>query len=855
MALVAAPSNDRKRVKVYELKNNDWFDRGTGFCKGVVLSQDDCKILVASEDDPTRQLLETKISKDDGYQKQQDTLIVWTEQNGTDMALSFQEPEGCAGIWDFVNEVQSRLQSLAPEDGLSDDIGESINPILLPTPELGNLHEIENLMRSANSTTGGREALAKFILAEKYIPKLIPLVSMAEDLESASDLHRLCSIMKMLILLNDASVIEYVVTDDVILGVVGALEYDPDFPLHKANHRQYLSDESRFKEVVRIEDQDIRRKIHYTYRLQYLKDVVLARILDDPTFSVLNSLIFFHQVDIVQHLQANGAFLKELFGIFGAVEQDLQRKKDAVLFIQQCCAIAKSIQASNRASLYQNFVNNGLLEVIQYALRHHDASVRVAGTDILVALIDHDALMVRSKIFQAIQEKTKPLTDTLIELLLIEVDLGVKAQMADAIKILLDPNANSASIEALGRTNSDFLAKVRGTLPTVPQTDNFIHNFYDESAKKLFQPLKDLEGRTSMDDLTVQEVSLYSHLVEVLCFFIRQHSFRSKYFILSEGLGARVAQLMDCPEKHLKLTALKYFRTCIGLHDEFHNRQLIQNRLFEPILKILFDTMPRDNLLNSACLELFEFIKRENIKMIVTHLVETYREKLQTITYVDTFQSLILRYDQMHEPATTQELENSFTSVDSDTHTPARVNLIHPGKWGQALKDVDAEEEAYFNGSDDEDDALPGAAKPVLNGASPVRPLVNYPDDEGDDDMDILASSAVATSPNTSSATQTQDTPTTSPTTKANAATPPERISEKRRREEDGEDELLASISTTSSKRRASVNSNSSVASTGSLSRLRSRKPNINSGKDNGAPKKISLSIPLKSGGEGGEGD
>lgn len=61
-------------------------------------------------------LLETKISKDDGYQKQQgehskfrnigafgssctDTLIVWTESNGTDMALSFQEAEGCAAIW------------------------------------------------------------------------------------------------------------------------------------------------------------------------------------------------------------------------------------------------------------------------------------------------------------------------------------------------------------------------------------------------------------------------------------------------------------------------------------------------------------------------------------------------------------------------------------------------------------------------------------------------------------------------------------------------------------------------------------------------------------------------------------
>lgn len=28
-----------------------------------------------------------------------ETLIVWTEPNGTDMALSFQEAEGCTVIW------------------------------------------------------------------------------------------------------------------------------------------------------------------------------------------------------------------------------------------------------------------------------------------------------------------------------------------------------------------------------------------------------------------------------------------------------------------------------------------------------------------------------------------------------------------------------------------------------------------------------------------------------------------------------------------------------------------------------------------------------------------------------------
>lgn len=31
------PPSDKKRVKVYELRNNDWFDRGTGFCTAAFI--------------------------------------------------------------------------------------------------------------------------------------------------------------------------------------------------------------------------------------------------------------------------------------------------------------------------------------------------------------------------------------------------------------------------------------------------------------------------------------------------------------------------------------------------------------------------------------------------------------------------------------------------------------------------------------------------------------------------------------------------------------------------------------------------------------------------------------------------
>jgi protein phosphatase-4 regulatory subunit 3 len=229
----------------------------------------------------------------------------------------------------------------------------------------------------------------------------------------------------------------------------------------------------------------------------------------------------------------------------------------------------------------------------------------------------------------------------------------------------------------------------------------------------------------------------------------------------------------------------------------------------------------------------------------VTHLVETYREKLQAITYVDTFQNLILRYDQMHEPPTTQELDNSFTSVESDV-TPLRSNRqIANSDWrNHGLKDVDPDEEAYFNGDDEDEDELTATAKPVVNGASPIKPLVNYPDDDAEDEMDILASSE-PTVPTQTASTSTQTVAAAS-AEPVSLPSPPERLSEKRRREEDEEDELLANLASSGTKRRASVSSNASTASVSSVRGLR-RQKSISSGKDGGGPKKISISLPLKS--------
>ncbi|KAK0619804.1 component of IIS longevity pathway SMK-1-domain-containing protein [Immersiella caudata] len=836
-------TTDKKRVKVYELRNGDWFDRGTGFCIAEFVTIEEGqpgqepRVSVEAEDSPGRWLLETKIVKDDGFQKQQDTLIVWTDQ-GVDMALSFQESECCQQIWKFIDSVQQTFQSVngAHDDGLSDDLAmDMATTIQLPPADLAHLGELETQIRIMSSSANGRDALAKTIMGDSYIDRLIPLVEMAEDLESLTDLHKLCNIMKIVLLLNDTGIIEHAVSDECVLGVVGALEYDPDFPSHKANHRQWLNGQGRYKEVVRIQDDQIRRKIHQTYRLQYLKDVVLARILDDPTFSVLNSLIFFNQVDIVQHLQSNAGFLTDLFGIFVDPNEEQLRKKEAVLFIQQCCAIAKNLQPPARQTLYNNFLVHGLHQVINFGLRNHDVAVRVGATDVLISMIDHDPQMIRHAIYRQIQQRESPLTDTLIDLLLVETDLGIRSQVSDSLKILLDPTPPGGPPEARG----EFIvgqARGRAQQAIEPQQEVFLNHFYEHSAVRLFRPLLDLETRVEMR-FTVLNDGVFSYLNDILCFYIRVHGQRSKYFVMQNNLAQRFIQLLSCKEKHLQLVAIRFFRQLVILQDDFYIKHLAEKQILGPVLDVLLRTMPRDNLLCSACLDLFVLISKENIKDLIKHLVENYREKIMALAYIDTFREIITRYD--HTQGYTTTADPYFLESEDELASRRPTN---PGARGMMEHlAVDPTEEEYWNTSDDEENVVRETPDhPATPSSSSGKPLVEYTSDEDlEENPDAVMTSANA--PPADEASKENKEPTT-PGSTSGTSTPPERVSEKRRREED-EDDALDKLVHHKRRNSNAASSNSSISSATALR----KKKNFGGGRDaspNGhGPKKIAITI------------
>lgn len=98
------------------------------------------------------------------------------------------------------------------------------------------------------------------------------------------------------------------------------------------------------------------------------------------------------------------------------------------------------------------------------------------------------------------------------------------------------------------------------------------------------------------------------------------------------------------------LGALRLVRKMLQLKEEFYNRYLTKNKLFKPIIECFISNGHRYNMIDSAILELFEFVLMEDIMTIIDHVVEEFWDLLSSVTYVNTFKRFKDRFDAADRP-------------------------------------------------------------------------------------------------------------------------------------------------------------------------------------------------------------
>ncbi|KAL1931324.1 hypothetical protein VTP01DRAFT_10461 [Rhizomucor pusillus] len=713
------------RVKLYRLDNDGvWIDQGTGSC--VYSTGEEDELYVRSEKDQ-EPLLVSKVQKRKVYQRQQDTLIVWTEDTNLDVALSFQEASGCEEIWRLICQKGDSEMPLDPASERSEGTppvarhNEDDKP-LLPTPELSNLSEILKLLDNV-TTIQAKDVFASFIVLENYIDKLVPIFESCEDLESLDDLYKLYKIMKSIITLNDNTIVEYIVRDEIVYSVAGIMEYNPETPGQKAKYREVLTAIANMKPVVPLNDEVTLSKIHHTLRLRFFRDVILSDVRDENFAATMNSLIYFSNMDIIGSIQENRKFCSELFSIITKEDATKEMKDEALKFVMQLCQMANIVQVSTRLNMYRTLGNLGMFDVLLYGLRIKEKRYRETCLKILLDVAEHDASLLRTQMVRNCHEKGNA-KDTLLATIVAEFLQGPDSNLinpyAELLKVLLGLNLTPATgamlaPEAANRQDADL--------------DDFLQIFYDNYMTMLMQPIEQLEtkpiqlsGPIEVLQLSRDENERLYHVLETISSAIRLHTFRSKYLILSTDCLPKILQVFRCPESHLKLAGLRVFRACVGMADEFYNRNLIKHNTFEPIIRQLLDTNGKYNLLNSACLEMLEFIRRENLKSLINHLINTFGTVLDTITYVPTIKNLRLKYEQINE----ERVEDSSSSSEKSKSPELRRR---GGQGGWHSSTVDREEESYFSSDDNASEA---DSSNEDGGTS--KPLVDYADEEEEEE-------------------------------------------------------------------------------------------------------------------------
>lgn len=713
-------TDTRRRVKLYALNaDRQWDDKGTGHVSSNYVERlKGISLLVRAESDGSL-LLESKIQPDTAYQKQQETLIVWSEGENYDLALSFQEKAGCDEIWEKICQVQGKDPSVdftqdiveeSEDERCFDEISDSVPTIDLPPCEIGKLEEISELVSSCLPSPVRREKLASAIENEGYIKKLLNLFQMCEDLENTEGLHHLYEIFKNIFLLNKNALFELMFAEDTIFDVVGCLEFDPSLSTPK-RHRQYLKSIAAFHEVIKINNPELLSKIHQTYRVQYIQEVVLPTpsVFEENMLSTLSSFIFFNKNEIVTQLQEDEKFLTELFNQLTDEDTDENRRKELVLFLKEFFSFSTTLQPQARESFFKTLNSLGVLQAMEVTLASENKTsctngdktlkhlnvfqiTKSASIDILRYTVDFSPSMVREYMLQQLSstEDDTLLMNVVIEQMTCDSDpeMGGAVQLMYIIRDLLDPE------NMLGAVNNK------------QEKTDFLNYFYKHCMHVLIGPLltNTVNDKPEREDsCTVQLLSL---ILELLTFCVEHHTYHIKNYILHKDLLRRILVLMMSRHTFLVLAALRFMRKIVGLKDEFYNRYIIKGNLFAPVIDALVKNNGRYNMMDSAICEMFEHIRSEDIKSLSTHVVENFGQIVDKVIYVNTFKALRQKYEQQQD----RQKERSQAPLENVG------SILRQGRFRRDPRQLEEEEEMWFN-DDDYDEDVPTSAS-AANAAS-----------------------------------------------------------------------------------------------------------------------------------------
>uniref|UniRef100_A0A915MLK4 Serine/threonine-protein phosphatase 4 regulatory subunit 3-like central domain-containing protein n=1 Tax=Meloidogyne javanica TaxID=6303 RepID=A0A915MLK4_MELJA len=189
-------------------------------------------------------------------------------------------------------------------------------------------------------------------------------------------------------------------------------------------------------------------------------------------------------------------------------------------------------------------------------------------------------------------------------------------------------------------------------------------------------------------------------VIDLLCFFVEHHS------------------------------ALRLLRRIIGLKDDIYFRHICDKEILDPVVECFEANGSRYNLLNSSLIELFEYIRTEEIRPLMQYVVQKHWETtFSKVEYVRTFSVMKTRCAQF---ADTFSFERDSASKEN---TGLAMTPPPNSQWRKEREHDD--EELFFSKEDEDEMPAPQLRK---SGMEPMFPSLANRKRKALDDEDSISS-------------------------------------------------------------------------------------------------------------------
>ncbi|RKP09121.1 component of IIS longevity pathway SMK-1-domain-containing protein [Thamnocephalis sphaerospora] len=655
------------RVKVFRcVDGQTWDELGTGY----IVQNGEYGFAVASETED-RVIYDWEVDIELSYAPEDDTLLSWREMHDEDLALSFETQENRDAVQRHFELAKARLV---------ETIRNQLVSVKLPEPTRENIALIKEKLDLQLRTQRQRDTFSDMIERTDYISELSALHEECEKLNDHQCLLDLGDVMRRIVMMSNTNLLQYLGQKSVTLSVAGMLEYDSEYPNTKGEFRKML-EHSKFVEVIPINDPSILQRVHENYRLQFLKDIVLPRSLDDITSAMLSSIIMFNNVDILTYFQSKPESLRDMIDLVKKRSKSKHQRVNALRSLQSLCMIAKSTQTTTRDELYRSLAQNGLFDALETVIEDiSDEKQRTTVFGILAMVLEYDASLLRNHILAQAKHSDVTFLDHLITTFHVCSGGYLVGQLAEMLKMLLDTNVAESN-------------PIRMTVPVDPRIGEFLNYFYEQKLLMLVKPLLDIDEPQMRDDVLRAE-----KLCDLLRSAIQGHSEMVKLTLLSSNLPVRVALLLSNRQQQLCGSALRVIREMIGAKDDFYIRYIIKNEIVAQILTLAERCRLLNNANYCACLEFFENIISLNSKSLLRHAVERLSKQGGQLAEEPVFKEL------------RRQLERNIHDSDSGTASALGSQQEEDGtrgyrgrRDGWSSSTMDEHEEAYFNTADEDD--------------------------------------------------------------------------------------------------------------------------------------------------------